>query len=1501
MATGKWPVEGGGGGGAANLVEIPNDGALPGFDDGKIYITTDKGILYRWVDGGWNSYVAYTEYDTAASEAGHLPGRLTWDNVDKTLKLDTGFTDVSIQIGQELQTVVYNNTGSLIANGKPVYGSGADATNDRLTVALSQSNSFLSLRTVGVTTQDIANGSTGAITTHGIVRDIDLSAFSVGDPLWIDETVAGGYRNTKPAAPNYSIIIGTVLDNSASGILLVDFRIGSTLAASSDVDITGLSDRDILQYDASTFTWKNVLNSPLQTVIGMSDDKPDITLRENAGTVYIDLEKDGGGDILYFFQSGNISLNCTTGGGAGGKATVALTAGASSSSPQTNYVYVLDVAGTATLTASTTFPTGEFCWVGTVAIPDATTFLASGPYSFQRYSDSVEFTAERGALSYERERIRQIPPAWDSGVQATTAITTNAGVPDDVYVGTTSGVVYQMHRQNFPVFISGASDFYVANDSVAPYKVVTDLADLLTDATGASMSARRFSFVLWGAINKSTGDCKLFINLPVGTYNTDVGAVTDPDNFAVTSIPTEFRGTGFLIARLVYRHQTNSGGTWTNIAQSVSGVNNIDLRGLTPGYNLGGASTPSVNEFSDDVFRINDNIDPTKQLAFESSGITTGTTRTLTSPDKNGTLALKDDVITPLYSYKTTDFTIDDDDLIRTVGAIASASNVTITLPLAANNTDRIITVKKLNDSVGDVIVDGNGTETIEGELNYRLTSKYAAVTLQSDGTEWFIISKREKDTIFVQTLTGDYTVDDDDNLSIFRLFIGNTDRTINLPLASNNIDRTLTVIKGDSGSGVLTIDGNGTETINGDLTKSLFSIYDALTIHCDGSNWFIVGEFSTPPSPDSLIVEIKTADFTVVDGYWYLVDTTSGPVTATISNITGNNVFRVSDYAKNFGTNSCTLVADASDTIDGASQFVLRDDNAWCKCAGTTTDNQWVVDRSVIAGNGAVVSEWESYDGEASITGVTTDPTFGTTSVSSHKRRIGENMEIYFRLRQTTAGTAGSGTYLWTVPDGLTIDTTRVSVSASTARGTRIGDASASSSGSIMNGFMQAYDNNQLLMVVGNETLSLTQISSSFQGADNSVVDYTFKATIPILEWAGTGTTNLNADALSRTKSVALSVTGDNGYSDVASEGQVYIDSQGDPRLAFNINGAKTNGTGLTTITIAGVQFPAQSQAVSGCVASPFANADISRAKASTSGDIEISSTSVHSNVFLSGDIRLAAIPTDAFVGADSNFSTFAEALEKNPAVGVEGCSSKGPGLLGQDTSLISGKSAGSIASNLDVTDASILTYSSSGSITGLSGGVRGQRIRLYGSTSSGQVKLLFNDAGGTQKFLSTESKDITLNGYASTDLYCDGTYWFVSEITPNYQIETGTMTTSTTGYTINTSYDDWTAIKIGNTVTLKFRVEFTTSGTPDSVPIIDFGMSSEMQPSNQGSSYIVPIYNGSSYTSAVMHFNENANLWLYRSVSYSAWVTGVTGYTGHSSATLGDKYVTISYIADN
>jgi len=52
-----------------------------------------------------------------------------------------------------------------------------------------------------------------------------------------------------------------------------------------------------------------------------------------------------------------------------------------------------------------------------------------------------------------------------------------------------------------------------------------------------------------------------------------------------------------------------------------------------------GAGYISSSEFADDVFRVKDNSDASKKVAFECSGISGSTTRTMTVPDSNGTIS----------------------------------------------------------------------------------------------------------------------------------------------------------------------------------------------------------------------------------------------------------------------------------------------------------------------------------------------------------------------------------------------------------------------------------------------------------------------------------------------------------------------------------------------------------------------------------------------------------------------------------------------------------------------------------------------------------------------------------------------------------------------------------------------------------------------------------------------------------------------------------------------
>lgn len=87
-----------------------------------------------------------------------------------------------------------------------------------------------------------------------------------------------------------------------------------------------------------------------------------------------------------------------------------------------------------------------------------------------------------------------------------------------------------------------------------------------------------------------------------------------------------------------------------SLAETASNISDTDSVLLAFGklqkqiIDIGGGGSP--NEFLDSLFRLQDNIDITKEISFELSGITTGTTRVVTFPDKDGVMAFMSDIIT---------------------------------------------------------------------------------------------------------------------------------------------------------------------------------------------------------------------------------------------------------------------------------------------------------------------------------------------------------------------------------------------------------------------------------------------------------------------------------------------------------------------------------------------------------------------------------------------------------------------------------------------------------------------------------------------------------------------------------------------------------------------------------------------------------------------------------------------------------------------------------------
>jgi len=366
----------------------------------------------------------------------------------------------------------------------------------------------------------------------------------------------------------------------------------------------------------------------LRILDGLGLDKPVLNVLD-AGGLKLDITNAAGGNLTFMIDGTPSVLDATTGGGAGGAARIALTAG-TANVPVLNHVYVTDAAGVASLNVSSTLPTGAFAWVGKVLVPDAATFATTGAYGIQRYTEAFS-NLNRGVLSHEREKMRASGAQYISG--GTHAVNITGGGNTIVHLNIASAQVYQLHRQSFPAFPTGP---YYYGNGTAPYTKVTDLGQILTDSTGAVITDnRRYCLVVWGAVNQTTGECKVYVNRPSGTYGNNNQAIADRDNKADYTVPDELHSIAFLIARVVLRYRTATGFT-------ILGSGAYSLLGSPVGFRSGGSGAVMSNEFDDSVFRVFDNLDTTKQLAFETSGIATGTTRTLTISDNDGTIATYD-------------------------------------------------------------------------------------------------------------------------------------------------------------------------------------------------------------------------------------------------------------------------------------------------------------------------------------------------------------------------------------------------------------------------------------------------------------------------------------------------------------------------------------------------------------------------------------------------------------------------------------------------------------------------------------------------------------------------------------------------------------------------------------------------------------------------------------------------------------------------------------------
>lgn len=190
-------------------------------------------------------------------------GEMAWNDVDGTMNIGMKGGVVVLQTGQEMLVPALNNTGSNIANGKPVYIDGTSG--DFPTIALAKADDKSTALFFGVTTEQILKDTIGFVNIGGKVRGVDTSAVAAGKTAFLSDSVAGEIQPTPPAAPHYKARVGMcIVSDVSDGIMLVQPAVVNRLQSLSDVTISDPIDQEILVYNEPVGIFENKIPSMTQ-------------------------------------------------------------------------------------------------------------------------------------------------------------------------------------------------------------------------------------------------------------------------------------------------------------------------------------------------------------------------------------------------------------------------------------------------------------------------------------------------------------------------------------------------------------------------------------------------------------------------------------------------------------------------------------------------------------------------------------------------------------------------------------------------------------------------------------------------------------------------------------------------------------------------------------------------------------------------------------------------------------------------------------------------------------------------------------------------------------------------------------------------------------------------------------------------------------------------------------------------------------------------------------
>ncbi len=181
------------------------DNAIARFDSTTWKLIQDSWITIDDLDNildAWTINAYWIQLDTITWWHPHSTWLLHWNADEDTAELWMVWTEVKLQIGQELLLPLSKAIWSNINNWQVVYIEWAWSSKPRVSLAKADAMSTTSW-TIAVATEDVLQNASWYFTNIWVVRGIDTSAFTDWDTLYLSATVAWWITNVTPEEPNF--------------------------------------------------------------------------------------------------------------------------------------------------------------------------------------------------------------------------------------------------------------------------------------------------------------------------------------------------------------------------------------------------------------------------------------------------------------------------------------------------------------------------------------------------------------------------------------------------------------------------------------------------------------------------------------------------------------------------------------------------------------------------------------------------------------------------------------------------------------------------------------------------------------------------------------------------------------------------------------------------------------------------------------------------------------------------------------------------------------------------------------------------------------------------------------------------------------------------------------------------------------------------------------------------------------------------------------------------